>query len=163
MQNITVWKQVSHASKQAGFTLIELLIVIVIISILLTIGLVNNIAVLARARDSQRKADLLQIQAALELYRSDVGSYPAVNSLLSCGGSLASGSVTYLRKIPCDPKGTTYYNGGVYPYSTTGLTYWITACIENANDTDKRVINTPPVGAPTGNCRSGKYFSVYNP
>ena len=151
------------STSQAGFTLVELLVVIGIIGILTTLGIVNHISVLERARDSQRKADLLQMQAALELYRTDVGTYPAANLLSSCSGGLVSGSVTYLRKIPCDPKGTSYYNGGVYPYSTNGSTYWITSCIENGNDTDVRVTATPPTGAPAGNCAKSKYFSVYNP
>ena len=54
-----------------GFTLVELLIVVAIIGILSTLLMANFIGVRQRARDAQRKADLRQIQSALELYRSD--------------------------------------------------------------------------------------------
>src|SRR5690348_7093470 len=62
---------------QKGFTLVELLIVIAIIGILSTLLMTNFIGVRQRARDAQRKADVRQIQSALELYRADNGSYPA--------------------------------------------------------------------------------------
>lgn len=163
MWNATARKEAGRALHQAGFTLVELLIVIAILAILASFGIVNHIAVLERARDGQRKADLLQMQAALELYRTDAGRYPEVASLTSCGGNLANGSVTYLRRIPCDPKGTTFYNGGIYPYGTDadGSTYWITACMENSNDSDTRVTTAPPTEAPT--CENSRYFSVFNP
>src|SRR5438045_4975974 len=94
-------------SIQKGFTLIELLIVIVIIGVLSTLVTANLIGVRQRARDGQRKADLRQLQSALELYRSDNGSYPA--SLPACGSPLNLGSSVYMQKIPCDPTNTGQY------------------------------------------------------
>lgn len=75
-----------------GFTLIELLIVIAIIGVLATLLMVNFIGVRQRARDAQRKSDLRQIQSALEIYRSDQGSYPASIINCTCNGSVCFGA-----------------------------------------------------------------------
>ena len=64
-------------SSGAGFTLIELLVVIAIIGILTTFLVANFVGVKSRARDGQRKSDLRNIQAALEIYRSDKSVYPS--------------------------------------------------------------------------------------
>lgn len=119
-----------------GFTLIELLVVIAIIGLLSAFLVANFVGVRQRARDTQRKSDLRQIQAALELYRSDIGSYPA--SLPACGGSLVSGSSTYMKIVPCDPL------GGAYTYSQSTSTYSVIACLENSNDSQKDGTNVAP-------------------
>ncbi|OGH07959.1 MAG: hypothetical protein A2W22_06855 [Candidatus Levybacteria bacterium RBG_16_35_11] len=146
-------------SNKKGFTLIELLIVIVIIGILATFLMVNFVGVRQRARDAQRKADLRQIQSALELYRSDQGSYP--NTLPSCDEKFCStpdcGATdnTYMQKIPCDPLSTTVDRIS-YTY-TGGTVYSIVSCLENQNDTQKDP--TPDPG-----CPSGRYsFTLQNP
>lgn len=117
-----------------GFTLIELLIAIAIIGILSSFLLANFVGVRQRARDGVRKSDLRQIQSALELYRSDKGSYPS--SIPSCGSSLQDAStppVVYMKKIPCDPTG-----GAAYTYSSiTTNSYSLIACLENGNDSQK--------------------------
>ncbi len=124
----------------SGFTLIELLIVIVIIGVLATVFVSNYLGVRQKANDSQRKSNLRQIHAALELYRYNQGIYPS--SLQSCptvsptylGDPTCT--VTYMQKIPTDPKGTSYYNGGNYYYTAPGGTsYTLCACLENTNDT----------------------------
>ncbi len=156
-----------------GFTLIELLVVITIIGVLTTLVTTNFVGVRQRARDAQRKADIRQIQSAVELYRSDVGTYPVrttpvrLNST-ACATSQAlsnptSATTSYMAKIPCDPLGTTGYNSGnYYYYSLTGLTYTLAACLENASDNDSNGTSTAPT--PTGGtCTSGKYFVVTNP
>ena len=84
-----------------GFTFIEILVSVALISIMgtLVISLINPAFQLEKARDAQRKADLRQIQAALELYRADQGSYPAS---LTCGAALTNPppvTATYLRKF----------------------------------------------------------------
>lgn len=89
-----------------GFTLIELMVVISIIGILVAIGAVSYRKTYQLTRDSRRKADLAQIQQALESYRTENGTYPSTNSWKS------SLSPTYLSTIPTDPK-----TGSDYSYT----------------------------------------------
>lgn len=155
-------KKILMDQEQKGFTLIELLIVVAIIGILSTLLMSNFIGVRQRARDGQRKADLSQMQAALEQYRADVGSYPS--SVPSCGGQVANAGVIYMQKIPCDPSGGTYYNSGSYYFYGSGSSYTITACLENTNDSQGT--STAPTGNPSGcttNNGSGFYYTVANP
>jgi general secretion pathway protein G len=141
-------KDMKRKSSFGGFTLIELLVVIAIISVLSALLMANFVGVRQRGRDAQRKSDLRQIQAALELYRADVGSYPT--ALPGCGSSLTYGSATYLQKIPCDP-----LMGGPYAYTSAGTTYSLRACLENSNDPQKDATN---------NCTGwAASFTVNNP
>ncbi|HVZ58755.1 MAG TPA: type II secretion system protein GspG [Patescibacteria group bacterium] len=156
-----------------GFTLVELLIVISIIGILTALLTANFVGVRQRARDAQRKANIRQLQSAVELYRADVGHYPVrqttyrLNDTTACPTSqaLVNGSVTYLSKVPCDPLGASVYNSGNYYYYTSdanGTTYVMATCLENANDSDANSTTTAP--SPSGgSCTSGKYYVVTNP
>lgn len=155
-----------------GFSLIELLIIIGIIGILAGLLMANFVGVRQRARDGARKSDVRQIQSALELYRSDVGRYSLVTSspfrlnTSACPTSsgLVSGAITYMQKIPCDPMGTGInYNVGSYYYrsNSSGSTYTLGACIENANDLDTNVTSTDPGGS--GTCSSDRYYVLQNP
>lgn len=146
--------------KSKGFTLIELLIVIAIIGILSTLLMVNFIGVRQRARDTQRKANISQIQSALEEYRADQGNYPI--SIPSCGNALAdpTGTTIYIQKMPCDPLGNSYYNSGSYYYSfnSSTNTYTLSACLENTSDSQGT--SSSPGGS---NCSSSFYYTVSNP
>jgi type II secretion system protein G len=62
--------------KQAGFTLIELLVVISIISLLSSVVLASVQSARQKAVFSQTAANSKAIQTALELYKSDNGTYP---------------------------------------------------------------------------------------
>lgn len=123
-----------------GFTLIELLVAIAIISVLsgTVIVSLNPALRIKQSRDKVRKTDLRNIQAALEMYRSDLSAYPTTGNFPACTNALTGGSpvVTYMQKIPCDPK------GGSYTYVSTGITYTISACLEDVNDADKDTSNT---------------------
>jgi len=151
-----------------GFTLIELLVVIVIIGILASFLMVNFIGIRARARDSQRKSDLKQIQSALELYRSDSGAYPATTSFPACGSSLILSGATYMQKRPCDPLNSAPY---IYSYksASSNSTYTLGGCLENTNDSQKDSTNNPPAvdsGATITACAGGTTnwsYTLFNP
>ncbi len=149
---------------QSGFTLIELLIVIVIIGILGAIFVSNYLGVRQRGRDSQRKSNLRQIQAALELYRYDQGSYPT--ALLNCpvvtptylGDSACTAGTVYMQKIPTDPQGSLYYNSGNYYYSASGgSSYTLCSCLENTNDNQGEANSICSSGVSPA-CSGGKFF-----
>jgi len=59
-----------------GFTLIELLVVITIIGILAAIALPNYIRAKEKAKETEVKANLHNIQLSLERYMTDQGEYP---------------------------------------------------------------------------------------
>lgn len=149
-----------------GFTLIELLIVVAIIGVLATLLMANFIGIRQRARDAQRKADIRQLQSALEFYRSDIGNYPATISNCTCGANAClqdpTCKTTYMQKIPTDSLGASYYNSGNYFYYTngSGTIYTLIACLENTADTQGTATKPSGIGAPSG-CVN--YYVVINP
>ncbi len=114
-------------NKETGFTLIELLVVLFIIGVLTALIFPNLMGARQRARDSQRKQDLVQIKNALRLYYNDNQRYP--NSI-SFGSSWSG----YMEKIPQDPLGS----GHPYRYcvSATKEGFILAASLENAGDAD---------------------------
>jgi len=130
-----------HAQK--GFTLIELLVVVSIIGILATLVSANLNSARSRARDSQRKSDLRNIQTALRLYFNDKGYYPSNDGsgqILGCGAAGSSlcnwgeewsvSTTVYMPKLPKDPlKGQSYkYEIGASDNFT------LSGCLENKSD-----------------------------
>ena len=83
-----------------GFTLIEILVVVTIIVMLTVGGIVSYSQLSKNSRDAKRKADVENIRAALEMYRSNHDVYPNTLSALTAGGD------TYIKSIPTDPKGS---------------------------------------------------------
>ena len=120
-----------------GFTLLELLVVVAVIGMLAALSLPNFMAARERARDSQKKSDLVQIQKSLELYRQDQAlpaypaALPAVGTCWSSGGSgtpCPAGNV-YMNKIPGTAANPYYYS-----YVAATLSYTLQACLENSAD-----------------------------
>lgn len=116
-----------------AFTFIELLVVITIISLLTAIGAVSYSQFLKQSRDGKRKADIEQIRAAVEMYRSNNGSYPltANFSFGNCtdpGGLTDGGGIIYLTKASNDPKCSS--GTPAYSYTSTGSTYIVGAYLE---------------------------------
>ena len=92
-----------------GFTLVELIITVGLVA-LLSVGVVS---LLGRGqqqygRDARRQADLNSMASALEVYRTDNGSYPGTVGWIPT--MMAGG---YLRVGPTDPAG----GGRAYAYS----------------------------------------------
>ncbi len=133
---------IHHSSLKRGFTLIELLVVIAIIGILSGILMANFVGIRQRARDGTRKSDLKVIQSALELYRSDQGSYPtSLTALTNCSASFGNNpgcSTIYLKKIPQDPLSTSTASIQYQICSDpAGTQYAIRACLENTSDSQR--------------------------
>lgn len=130
-----------YRKKKTGFTLIELLVVATIIIVLSAIGLVSFTNAGKSARNSKRKSDLETVRQALVLYKSDMGTYPALSpnnhtqyETLVSNTYLGNGYVS--DPTPDDPKaGQTSCGpvGGVacnYLYIGTATTFTLTAPME---------------------------------
>ncbi len=105
--------------KIRGFTLVEILVVVSIIALLASILFASFAQARARARDSKRIQDLLEVQKALELYFSKHGEYPAspitndpLNRGVSCwecsrellkDRARLTALEEFLKLRPCDP------------------------------------------------------------
>ena len=114
-----------NSKKKSGFTLIELIVVITIIAVISVVAMVSFGAVTKKSRDSRRMADLEKYRVALEMARQIGVTYPvSLNNLVTM--NLITATVN-------DPK-----TGAVYPYTTTGYVYTLTATMEDAGST-----NTP--------------------
>ena len=110
--------------------MIELLVVIAIIGLLASIVLVSLNSARGKARDARRKADLHQIQTALEMYYDSYGHYPFNAGWITCSSYNQSSDHTqqdlestleyygFMSSVPFDPGASTQNCGdGVY---TTG-------------------------------------------
>lgn len=123
--------------KKSGFTLVELLIVMTIVTLLMimAIGTINPLAMVAKAKDSERKSDLNKIKKAFEEYWNDKGYYPKSEDLSrwnvtsNCDKGIDEIG-DYLNSWPCDPKGT--------PYIMVAEDNWfkVVTNLENKKDSD---------------------------
>lgn len=129
------WKG-GEKMKKRGFTLIELLIVIVIIGILavIVVGLVATNA-RNRANDAAAKAEMRELQTALESYYVDTEAYPADKATAET--ALETGGYT-------DDKDWTPYT-----YALNGDCYALSYTLANANDQGPNVA----AGVYTLNCK----------
>ncbi len=127
-----------------AFTLIEILVVATIIGLLAAGASITYSQLAKQSRDARRKADLEQIRAALEMYRSTNGSYPTPTVSCTFAGTIADASNTYLTTVPKDPKCNTY----TYYYTTDGTAYTLGTSLE-APKTDE---TTCVAGQCGGNC-----------
>lgn len=82
-----------------GFTLIELLVVISIIGVLSSIVLSNLHAGLIKAKDAKRRQDAYEIVNAVNLYYSDIGSYPPVVDDDAYGGWDSSEDGIFIQNL----------------------------------------------------------------
>lgn len=103
----------------------------------------------ASARDVSRVSTLYQLQTALEMYTTDLGSYPAGSGVTlgsgrySCLNSDGWGSSTdcpypYMGNIPADP------GGSAYVYTQTGSSYTITVTLDGkVNNLSGKIVLSP--------------------
>lgn len=148
--------------KKRGFTLVELLVVIAILAVLgvVAIAAINPAKTLSKTRDNRRKADLKMIQPTLEMYYSQLRTYPPysatyVSGSLTFGASLDNAGITYLKVLPQDPT-----TGWGYCYRRdTASSYTMCAAVEDVSN----VYTTGMITCtPTGTGKAGDYC-VTNP
>jgi prepilin-type N-terminal cleavage/methylation domain-containing protein len=127
---------------QDGFTLIELLVVLGIISLISSLTLVATVNARRSGRDAVRKANIKQINTAIQLYLNENGHAPFLYATDPCSGTRGkAGAATfggnctavdvdptswsalqtnlsaYLQKLPLDPCGVKCHGEG-YPWYT---------------------------------------------
>ncbi|MCL4354333.1 type II secretion system GspH family protein [Patescibacteria group bacterium] len=124
--------------KQLGFTLVELLVVVGILSVISVgaISILNPSEQFKKASDARKKADLSQIQKALESFYEDNGSYPEINGsgdfrIKALNGNVVDWGTSwqpYMNILPKSPSGTYVY------YSSGGQSYYLYASLERTGD-----------------------------
>lgn len=137
-------------STNKGFTLIELLVVIAIIGVLASTILASLNTARAKARDTRRRADLKQVQLALELYYDSNEMYPSTcpggytttctvavagwwGNCSTYGSHPTSGlngwvpnlAPTFIPVLPLDPRPNGA--GGCYLYTSNGTGFKLLA------------------------------------
>ena len=144
-----------------GFTLIELLVVVAIIGLLASVVLASLDQARLSARNAQRASDLRNIQAALELYRSDHQNYPDSSlfwrSECNAWGGYEPDNVipglvpTYMSNFPADPLMNTAGGSCCYVYRSNAEDYKLLAHNCAAELTNSS-FNDPARDGGTNNC-----------
>lgn len=133
-----------------GFTLIEILVVCTIISLLVAGGVASYAQFGKQSRDARRKADIEQIRAALELYRSNsaTSSYPLTLEALE---------PLYLQDEVLDPKTK-------LPYTYTPLTSANGTCPAETTPCTSYSVKSPDFESGTYNANPyGGFFLTSTP
>lgn len=107
------WRKPIAASQQ-GFTLIEILVVMAIIGMLAVMVAPNLFNQRAGAMRDAAASQISTLEAALDTYRLDVGSYPdSLDGLMTNDSGRDSWNGPYLRRdVPQDPWGNDYIYDG---------------------------------------------------
>lgn len=132
--------------KKSGFTLTELLVTISIITVILTIALSSYNTTTKQSRDTKRKNDLEQIRAALEMYKTDYGYYPAVNTGgFDVASNLTSSlTTTYVAVIPSDPLSSQgYLYVALNPVNSQYYGYCLCAQLETQSASNSCTVSVP--------------------
>lgn len=136
--------------KKRGFTIIELLVVVLIISILASIGAYEYISHLRKSRDTVRKADLRAIAISLDIYRTNQANpnyqtYPHTGTLVATAIAGTAANIKELKNtsttdsaepnffgefsgIKNDPLSGKYYS---YTTNAGGTEYKLSAQLES--------------------------------
>ena len=102
------------ASRERGMTLIEILVVLVLIGVVLGIVGGNFIGKGEKAKADAAKIEIGQISQTLDLYKLEIGRYPAtqegLQALISAPAGVTNWNGPYWKKstVPKDPWGNEY-------------------------------------------------------
>ncbi|OGH41751.1 MAG: hypothetical protein A3H79_01230 [Candidatus Levybacteria bacterium RIFCSPLOWO2_02_FULL_36_8b] len=146
-----------YTAKSKGFTLIELLIAMAILAILVT-GLIvtlNPFAQIQKANDARRKADIAQIQKALETYYQDNGAYPSSADYKINAIDWGDPWIPYMGNLPKDPDSSKQYAYFVPP-AFNGQTYYLYASLDRETDSQACSGGTDCQSVPAPNLCGGK-------
>ena len=150
--------------RRSAFTLVELLVVIAILGLLSTVAVVATNSARMNARNTQRKANMMQISKALELYYQDNNNtYPSTSgawfsvttgwgtakSDSGAGGWIPNLAPTYMATLPRDPNTNRVNPNSSYgPCQTTATS---NAFVYRSDGVDYKVIaNCLPEGTLSG-------------
>jgi len=118
-----------------GFTLVELLVVIGVIAVLSTLVTVYLETARMSARDARRVSDVKQIQLALKMYYTDLGTYP---TYVTPNANIVNGGTNYLSRVPSNPTPRTDHGCPDIDYQYTqlegGKRYSLTFCLGDKTD-----------------------------
>ena len=84
------------SANKSGFTLVELLVVIVIIGVLAGITFTGANYLLGAQEEKQAASQIEALSLALDQYRSEMGTYPATDSISNTDDVFARGAFLYL-------------------------------------------------------------------
>ncbi|MBL4581102.1 MAG: type II secretion system major pseudopilin GspG [Gammaproteobacteria bacterium] len=95
----------TRMQRSGGFTLIEILVVMAIIAMLAVMVAPNLFRQQAGAMRDVARTEISTLEAALDIYRLDVGEYPdSLDGLIEDDTDRASWNGPYLRRsVPTDP------------------------------------------------------------
>jgi len=117
--------------KNKGFTLVELLVVVAVLGLLSGMVVISIKHVKAKARDSQRVADINSLGTALGLYHNDFNTYPIYDGYIEDQGNALATALTTAETIvavPTDPLNTGDYR--FYYQSVDGSDYYLEYYLE---------------------------------
>jgi len=117
--------------KNKGFTLVELLVVVAVLGLLTGMVVVSIRHVKAKARDSQRVADITSLSTALGLYHNDFNAYPIYDGYIEDQENtfaIALITADTIVAVPTDPLNTGDYR--YYYQSIDGSDYYLEYYLE---------------------------------
>jgi general secretion pathway protein G len=113
---------------RSAFTLIELLLVLVILAVLAAVVVPKFTKRSEQARESAAKADISNLETALDVFETDNGRYPTTEeglaALLDAPANAKNWKGPYVKKIPQDPWGNPYSYACPGTHSKAGYDLW---------------------------------------
>lgn len=121
-------------NQQRGFSFVELLVAIAILGILTAITMISFRGANKNARDTRRKAELSEIQGAVEEYRLANGAYPQTDDTSADGVFLPALQPDYLARNYIDPQNSATRNYTYRYLGIEGCQYALVTIMENSQN-----------------------------